>query len=47
MILQAMTDTEEGFLISSDIFDRRYSNQLKWSDFAILYRTNAQIRFFE
>ncbi len=47
MILQAMTDTEEGFLITSDIFDRRYTNQLKWSDFAILYRTNAQSRIFE
>jgi DNA helicase-2/ATP-dependent DNA helicase PcrA len=47
MIMQAITDTEEGFLIASDIFDRRYSNQLKWSDFAILYRTNAQSRIFE
>ena len=47
MIMQAMTDTEEGFMIASDIFDRRYSNQLKWSDFAILYRTNAQSRIFE
>ncbi|MCX6335402.1 MAG: UvrD-helicase domain-containing protein, partial [Bacteroidia bacterium] len=33
-IMQAMTDTEEGFIIASDIFDRRYSHQLKWSDFA-------------
>jgi DNA helicase-2/ATP-dependent DNA helicase PcrA len=47
MILQSMTDTEEGFIIASDIFDRRYSHQLKWSDFAILYRTNAQSRIFE
>ncbi len=46
-VIQAMTDTEEGFLISSDIFDRRYSQQLNWSDFAILYRTNAQSRIFE
>jgi DNA helicase-2/ATP-dependent DNA helicase PcrA len=46
-ILQAMTDTEEGFIVSSDIFDARYSNQLNWSDFAILYRTNAQSRIFE
>ena len=34
-------------MIASDIFDRRYSNQLNWSDFAILYRTNAQSRIFE
>jgi DNA helicase-2/ATP-dependent DNA helicase PcrA len=47
MILQSMTDTEEGFLVASDIFDRRYTSQLKWSDFAILYRTNAQSRIFE
>jgi DNA helicase-2/ATP-dependent DNA helicase PcrA len=46
-ILQAMTDTEEGFLVTSDIFDTRYSHQMKWSDYAILYRTNAQSRIFE
>jgi DNA helicase-2/ATP-dependent DNA helicase PcrA len=46
-VLQAMTDSEEGFMISSDIFDSRYSHQLNWSDFAILYRTNAQSRIFE
>jgi DNA helicase-2/ATP-dependent DNA helicase PcrA len=45
--MQALTDTEEGFNISSDIFDRRFSLRLKWSDFAILYRTNAQSRIFE
>jgi DNA helicase-2/ATP-dependent DNA helicase PcrA len=42
-----MTDSEEGFMVSSDIFDARFSNQLNWSDFAILYRTNAQSRIFE
>ena len=46
-VLQAMTDSEEGFLVSSDIFDSRFSQQLNWSDFAILYRTNAQSRIFE
>jgi DNA helicase-2/ATP-dependent DNA helicase PcrA len=46
-VLQSFTDTEEGFNISSDIFDKRYSQQLNWSDFAILYRTNAQSRIFE
>jgi DNA helicase II / ATP-dependent DNA helicase PcrA len=46
-VLQAMTDSEEGFLVSSDIFDTRYSKQYNWSDFAILYRTNAQSRIFE
>jgi DNA helicase II / ATP-dependent DNA helicase PcrA len=46
-VMQALTDSEEGFNISSDIFDKRYSHQLNWSDFAILYRTNAQSRIFE
>jgi DNA helicase-2/ATP-dependent DNA helicase PcrA len=46
-IMQALTDSEEGFNIASDIFDRRYSQRLNWSDFAILYRTNAQSRIFE
>jgi len=46
-VMQALTDTEEGFNISSSIFDHRYSRQLNWSDFAILYRTNAQSRIFE
>jgi DNA helicase-2/ATP-dependent DNA helicase PcrA len=46
-VLQAITDSEEGFNVSSDIFDKRLSQQLTWSDFAILYRTNAQSRIFE
>lgn len=46
-VFQATTDTEEGFNISSDIFDKKFSQQLQWSDFAILYRTNAQSRIFE
>lgn len=46
-VFQAITDTEEGFNVSSDIFDKKLSQQLNWSDFAILYRTNAQSRIFE
>lgn len=46
-IMQAMTDTEEGILVTSDLFDRRFSERLNWCDFAILYRTNAQSRIFE
>jgi len=46
-VMQAMTDSEEGFNISSDIFDKKFSRQLNWSDFAVLYRTNAQSRIFE
>jgi DNA helicase-2/ATP-dependent DNA helicase PcrA len=47
MVMQAMTDTEEGFNVASDIFDRSFSLHLNWSDFAVLYRTNAQSRIFE
>jgi len=47
MVMQAMTDTEEGFNIASDILDKSLSLQLNWSDFAVLYRTNAQSRIFE
>lgn len=47
MVMQAMTDMEEGFNIASDIFDKRLTYQLKWEEFAILYRTNAQSRIFE
>jgi DNA helicase-2/ATP-dependent DNA helicase PcrA len=46
-VLQSITDSEEGFSVSSDIFDKRFSQQLNWSDFAILYRTNVQSRIFE
>jgi DNA helicase-2/ATP-dependent DNA helicase PcrA len=46
-VLQAVTDSEEGFNIASDIFDKKFAHQLMWSDFAILYRTNAQSRIFE
>ncbi len=46
-VFQAMTDTEEGFNVASDIFDKKFALQLNWSDFAILYRTNAQSRIFE
>ena len=46
-VMQAMTDSEEGFNVASDIFNKKFSFQLNWSDFAILYRTNAQSRIFE
>jgi DNA helicase-2/ATP-dependent DNA helicase PcrA len=46
-VFQSLTDSEEGFNISSDIFDKKFSLQLNWSDFAVLYRTNAQSRIFE
>jgi DNA helicase-2/ATP-dependent DNA helicase PcrA len=41
------TDTEEGFLVANDIAETRMSKQMKYSDFAILYRTNMQSRIME
>ena len=46
-VLMSVTDAEEGFKVASDIFDKSLQLQLKWDDFAILYRTNAQSRIFE
>lgn len=46
-VIQAFTDQEEGFRIAGDIADRLYADQAAYSDFAILYRTNAQSRIFE
>jgi len=46
-VFQAVTDSEEGFNVASDIFEKKFSQQLNWYDFAILYRTNAQSRIFE
>jgi len=46
-ILEAFTDHEEGHLIANIISDIRYSEHDKYSDFAVLYRTNAQSRILE
>lgn len=46
-IVKAITDFEEGFIISNSIFENSINKQLSYKDFAILYRTNAQSRIFE
>jgi len=46
-VARVLTDAEEGFLISNSILDTSLQKQLRYSDFAILYRTNAQSRIFE
>jgi DNA helicase-2/ATP-dependent DNA helicase PcrA len=46
-VIRAITEVEEGHIIANDIQEKRLSNQLKFSDFAILYRTNAQSRILE
>ncbi|TDU40388.1 DNA helicase-2/ATP-dependent DNA helicase PcrA [Gelidibacter sediminis] len=42
-----MTDGDEGRFVASSIFENKMEHQLKNSDFAILYRTNAQSRAME
>jgi DNA helicase-2/ATP-dependent DNA helicase PcrA len=46
-VIKAFTDQEEGQLVASSIVDTVYGRQVKYSDIAILYRTNAQSRIFE
>ena len=47
ILLEATTDGEEGTLVANAIFESKMNNQLDNSNFAILYRTNAQSRAFE
>lgn len=46
-VFSAITDNEEGYLVSNEISDTRIREHFKYSDYAILYRTNAQSRIFE
>jgi DNA helicase II / ATP-dependent DNA helicase PcrA len=46
-VLQALTDNEEGYLVSNAINEAQMRDHLQYKDFAILYRTNAQSRIFE
>jgi DNA helicase II / ATP-dependent DNA helicase PcrA len=46
-LIKAVSDNEEGRLVASSIFEEKMQHQLKFSDFAILYRTNSQSRALE
>ncbi|NCA75374.1 MAG: ATP-dependent DNA helicase [Alphaproteobacteria bacterium] len=46
-LIKASTDNEEASLIAQSIFENKMNQQLQNSDFAILYRTNAQSRTHE
>jgi len=46
-VVKCLTDIEEGFFVSNNILDYSLTEQQLFSDFAILYRTNAQSRIFE
>jgi len=46
-VVRTVTDSEEGKFVASNIFETRFENNLEYSDFAILYRTNMQSRALE
>ncbi|WP_456463057.1 ATP-dependent helicase [Lutibacter sp.] len=46
-VMRTYTEAEEGRFIANSIFDNKLNLQLKNSEFAILYRTNAQSRAIE
>lgn len=46
-IIKSNTDNEEGQKTAASIYETHYTQQAKYKDFAILYRTNAQSRAFE
>lgn len=46
-IMKAASESEEGVLLSNQIFEIKMNKQLANSNFAVLYRTNAQSRALE
>jgi len=46
-LIRGASDTEEGNLVAQSVFEEKMNHQLANSDFAILYRTNAQSRSLE
>ena len=46
-LIHAISDGEEASKVASSIFEKKMNHQLLNSEFAILYRTNAQSRSFE
>jgi DNA helicase II / ATP-dependent DNA helicase PcrA len=46
-VLNAINEQEEAYLVANEIFDRRMRDYDNYSEFSILYRTNAQSRVLE
>ncbi len=46
-VMRTISDAEEGRFVANSIWENAVKNQLKYNDFAILYRTNAQSRAME
>jgi len=47
LVNRTMTDGDEGRFVASSIFENMMNHQLKYDEFAVLYRTNAQSRAIE
>lgn len=47
LLFRANTDNEEGVFVADTIYNHHVNEQRNYSDFAILYRTNAQSRAIE
>lgn len=47
IVNRLLTDGEEGRFVARSVFENKMEKQLKNSDFAVLYRTNAQSRAIE
>ena len=47
VVNRSLTDGDEGRYVASSIFENKMNQQIKNSDFAVLYRTNAQSRAIE
>jgi len=47
VVMRLLSDAEEGRYIADSIFENKLNKQLKNTDFAVLYRTNAQSRAIE
>lgn len=46
-VVKAYTDQEEAFMLASSMLSKIYSQKCAYSEFAVLYRTNAQSRAVE
>ena len=46
-VYRSLSDADEASFVASNIWEKHNSEQRKFTDFAILYRTNSQTRAFE
>lgn len=46
-VMRAFSDNEEGKMVAEGILQEHANKGIRWNDFAILYRTNAQSRAME